>query len=312
MGSKTVLKGRDQVATLTIAARDGTATQFPHLYGPLPKRAVTSVVPYRPASDGVYREPVGLPAPTDRRARAFAFDRSLVERRAAVVVPVTSGVAVLDPRVPDSYEHNALWLAGDVPAATIVADADAVLAGCAHRRLVLDRTPPADLGWDVQELRVMVLDAAARVAADPTDVTVVPIMHEVAARLGDTMWRRDLPGVTDEVVEQLLRREGIADAHLEVVDLAVLGEGGVPLASAQLRIDGATASIEAVMAAPEARRRGYGHAVVGDAIRRAHGAGCDVIFLVADADDWPRRWYERLGFVDIGARWEATRRLRGE
>ena len=28
---------------------------------------------------------------------------------------------------------------------------------------------------------------------------------------------------------------------------------------------------------------------------------------LARADDWPRRWYERTGFVDVGCRWEAVR-----
>ena len=42
--------------------------------------------------------------------------------------------------------------------------------------------------------------------------------------------------------------------------------------------------------------------------RRARAAGCDVVWLLARADDWPRRWYERIGFVDVGCRWEAVRR----
>ncbi|MCU1427281.1 MAG: hypothetical protein JWL83_1281 [Actinomycetia bacterium] len=316
--------GRDDVLLLVVAPdrlggevrwepgapTDPTSMRFPHLYGPLPAAAVTSVMPYRPAPGGAYRAPEALPATADPGARAMAFDRSLVERRAAALVPVTGGVAALDPRVRHSHEHNSLWLTGDVAAATIIADADRVLAGCEHRRVVLDRPPPAELGWDVQELRVMVLDPGAPTPSGPPGVRVVPVVHEVAARLWEPMWRRDLPGVTDEVLEHLHRREGIADAHLQIVNLAVLDdleEASVPLASAQLRVDGATAAIEAVMTAPQARRHGYGHAVVGDAIRRAREARCDVVFLVAAADDWPRGWYERLGFADIGGRWEATR-----
>ena len=37
-------------------------------------------------------------------------------------------------------------------------------------------------------------------------------------------------------------------------------------------------------------------------------AGCDLVHLTAYAADWPRAWYERLGFVDVGARWVAHRR----
>ena len=88
----------------------------------------------------------------------------------------------------------------------------------------------------------------------------------------------------------------------------MLGVDGVPVAGTQLRIDGATAAIEAVMTAPSARRQGHAAALVGDAVRRARTAGCDVVWLLCLADDWPRRWYERMGFVDVGCRWEAVRR----
>jgi uncharacterized protein (DUF952 family)/GNAT superfamily N-acetyltransferase len=291
----------DEVRFEPGAPDDPASMRFPHLFGPLPVAAVTSVVPYHRAVEG-------LPPPGDAPARARAFDRSVAERRAAAVFAVTGGFAAVDTRVAHSYEHNTLWLTGDVPAAAVVADADCALAGCAHRRAVFDGSPPPpDLGWEVDELRLMVLDVNAPVPEIPVGVTVVPVTGEVANRLWEPMWRRSLPDVGADVLEHLFRREAIADAHVRVVDLAVLGDDGAPLASAQLRIDGATAAVEAVMTAPDARRRGYGRAVLGDAIRRARAAGCDVVFLVAAADDWPRHWYARVGFVDAGARWEATR-----
>jgi uncharacterized protein (DUF952 family)/GNAT superfamily N-acetyltransferase len=306
----------DRLAGATVRFEPGTPTdpqsmRFPHLYGMLPVTAVTSVAPYRPDVDGVYRVPQGLPAPADRTARAMAFDRSLAERRAAGLLPVIGGIAALDPRFRHSYENNSLWLTGDLAGATIVADADRALSDCSHRRVVLDRPPPSGLNWETQELRLMVLDASAPVPPVRPEITVVPVTREVAARLWGPMWRLSLPGANEDVIEQLIRREGITDAHLQVVDLAVFGDDplgfdGAPVSSAQLRIDGATAAIEAVLTAPDARRRGYGNAVVSDAIRRAREAACDVVFLAALADDWPRRWYERLGFTDVGGRWEAT------
>jgi uncharacterized protein (DUF952 family)/GNAT superfamily N-acetyltransferase len=278
----------------------------PQLIGPLPVAAVTSVLPYRPAPHGVFVSPAGIPPVDDALARATAFERSVAERRAAVVLPVDGGVACLDPRVPASWEHNALWVTSDPDAVTIVAESDRVLAGFAHRRMVAFRPPPADLGWEVEELRVQVLDPAAPDPHVPGG-RVVAVTQEVMAGLWAPSWRRDQPGIDEADADDLLRRESFADAHVRVVDLAVLGDDGIPVAGTQLRIDGATAVIEAVMTAPSARERGHGRALVGDAIRRARAAGCDVIWLLCQADNWPRHWYERMGFVDVGCRWEAVR-----
>jgi hypothetical protein len=45
-------------------------------------------------------------------------------------------------------------------------------------------------------------------------------------------------------------------------------------------------------------RRGYADTVLATALREA--AGCGLVFLLADADDWPRTWYARRGFTPIG------------
>jgi GNAT superfamily N-acetyltransferase len=127
------------------------------------------------------------------------------------------------------------------------------------------------------------------------------------AGLWEPGWRREIPDIDAAAVGDLVRRESFADAHVRIVDLAVLGDDGIPVAGTQLRVDGATAAVEAVMTAPATRGKGYASALVENAIRRARTAGCDVIWLLCRADDWPRRWYERMGFHDVGARWEAVR-----
>ena len=296
---------RDEVRWEPGLPDDRASMRFPRVYGPLPVAAVTSVLPYRRGPDSEFAPPTGIPPIGDFLARAVAFERSLAERRAAAVVAVNGGVACLDPRVPASWEHNSLWLTSEVDAATIVAEADRVLAAYPHRRIVTYRPPPPDLGWEVTELRYQALDASA--PTPPAPVQVVTVTQEVMAGLWAPTWRRELVGIDDDAVGDLVRRESFADAHARIVDLAVLGNDGVPVAGTQLRIDGATAAIEAVMTAPSARRQGHGAALVGDAIRRARSAGCDLIWLSCRADDWPRRWYERIGFVDIGCRWEAVR-----
>lgn len=288
---------------------DPESMRFPHLYGALPVTAVTSVVPWRPGPDGSFTTPVGLPHPDDRLARARAFDRSLAERRAPILVPVDDGVGCRDPRVPASYEHNAVWFDGSPSAATIEAAGDAVLDGASHRRVVLDGPPPDDLGWDIDEERLLVLRSDVDVpVVVPEGVEVVPTTSEVMGRFWGPAWQRDIPGIPAASVDDLVRREAFADAHLRIVDLAVLGADGVPVAGTQLRIDGATAAVEAVNCHPDHRGQGLATALVTTAVARARAAGCDLVWLLAYADDWPRRWYERLGFVDLGARWVVHRR----
>lgn len=293
------------------AAGDASAGPlFPHHYGPVPADAVVAVAPYQPGPDGRFADPVGLPSPQDVAARAHLFDRALAQRRAASVVQVKGGVAVLDPRFPSSYDHNTLWIEGPSDAATVVAEAERVLGGAAlsHRQVVLDdpatATALTSRGWHLQELRLMVY-AGPPVAKGAIDV--IPVAHEIVGRLWERSWQRELPDVDDETVRQLVGREPLDDAVLRIVNLAVLDGHGEPIASAQLRIDGATAAIEAVMTDPTHQRAGLARALVSDAVRRAQDAGCDVVFLSAAADDWPYHWYTRLGFADVGTRFEATR-----
>lgn len=289
---------------------DPSSMEFPHLYGLLPTAAVTSVVPYRPGPSGSFEDPVDLPAPSDRAGRARAFDPSLVQRRAGAVLPVAGGFAVVDPRVPASYQHNCLWVSTSVSAHTVVEEADRTLGSLVHRRVVFDGVaPPEGLAWNIEDLRLMLLDPGAPPRAHSM-APVLTVTSDVMARLWRPSWRRQLPEVPDGDIDDLIRREPLDDAFVRVIDLAVLGDDETPVAGAQLRIDGATASIDAVLTDPGHRGRGYATAVVGAAIERATAAGCDVVFLAALVDDWPRRWYARLGFVDIGPRWQATQTRR--
>jgi predicted GNAT family acetyltransferase len=55
-----------------------------------------------------------------------------------------------------------------------------------------------------------------------------------------------------------------------------------------------------VATVPDHRGREYARAVVVGAARTARGAGAEFVFLVADANDWPKELYRRLGFDELG------------
>ena len=286
---------------------DPGGMRFPHLYGPLPTSAVTAVVPYRPPV------PVVLPAPGNMLARGLAFDTSLPVRRAVGVGDVPGGVAVLDPDVVHSKDNNRVLFTAPVDAATVEAVTDEVggNAGWPHRAAGLlwpgSDDVAADLrdrGWQTQGLVQMGRPAAPSPGGERVEVVTEEEVHEFWAE----SWRRDLPARPDRerVIEDLIARERLNDAVVAVTNLVVREQGRV-VASGQLRVDGATAAVDSVLTDPDARGRGHADAVLARALDLAAGAGCDLVVLEAAADDWPRHWYARRGFAELGTTWAVDR-----
>jgi uncharacterized protein (DUF952 family)/GNAT superfamily N-acetyltransferase len=282
---------------------DPDGMRFPHLYGPLPVSAVVAVVPYRPPVPPV------LPSPGDAPGRALTLSLSVRVRRAAQVLDVPGGVAVLDPRFPHSRDHNRLLLGGPVDAATV--ERAAADVGLPHPVATLSGPGADDVarelarrGWEAEELLGMTRAAAPGLpGAERAEVVDQRAVHP----LWETSWRRDLAGLPDldAVVAQLVDREQYTDRVVAVHDVAVREEGRV-VAAGQLRVDGATAAVESVMTEPAARGRGHGDAVLARCLELAAAAGCDLVVLEAFAADWPRHWYARRGFTVAGSTWEVT------
>ena len=117
----------------------------------------------------------------------------------------------------------------------------------------------------------------------PVELVPQPDVHP----LWDRSWRRQLAvagPVLDEVVAQLVGREHRTDRVVQVLDLAVradLGAGPEVAAALQLRVDGATAAVDAVLTDPRARRRGHADALLAAALGHAEAAGCDLVVLDA-------------------------------
>ncbi|HKP91357.1 MAG TPA: GNAT family N-acetyltransferase, partial [Thermoleophilaceae bacterium] len=69
--------------------------------------------------------------------------------------------------------------------------------------------------------------------------------------------------------------------------------------------DGTLYELDDVAVAPSRRGEGLGRELVAGAVALAPPGR--VPFLLADADDWPRHLYARLGFATVGERIGATR-----
>ena len=69
-----------------------------------------------------------------------------------------------------------------------------------------------------------------------------------------------------------------------------------------MRMLSSTAAVRAALGAGEPARDSAPGA------RPSSGTPSRMVFLVADADDWPLVWYRRLGFAEVGRSWLLTRR----
>jgi GNAT superfamily N-acetyltransferase len=247
--------------------------------------------------------------------RTRAFEAALAARAVERCEPFARGAAHLTPSLPQVWDLNFLRLdrASDVSAATLVLTADDLQgrASLAHRRIVVPdereagRLAPAfrELGWRVERYLTMM---ARAIPTEPAGVAVEEVALERLRGLRAVLARDAPGGRRPEVVEQLTvaaaRHARAGDAR----HFAVLA-GGVPVAAADLYSDGRTAQIEDVATLSDHRRRGYASAIVARAVEAARESGHDLVFLLADADDSPKKLYRRLGFDAIGLAHTFTR-----
>lgn len=245
-------------------------------------------------------------------SRARKFIGAAVRRQARRVVELPYGFAVLDARFPRSYDHNKLMVTAPVDPAVASSDADRVLGGAGLPHRLVSVLGSIEAGWAQQwvaagyehatEVIMAHTGAAPDRPADPrirVEAVEVQALREPARQ----EWRERMPDAGDDVIEQLAaRRVTRLAAAPQVVFLAVRDDRGEIVSSADLYLSRTdrVAQIEEVVTLSRYAGRGFARAILADALSRARSAGCDLVFLVADADDWPQRLYHRLGYLAVG------------
>ncbi|TDB99726.1 GNAT family N-acetyltransferase [Nonomuraea longispora] len=246
-------------------------------------------------------------APADL-ARAIGFVHAFARRRAPIALPVPGGFAVLDDRFPGSYDDNKLIVGSGGPSAgELLRAADDVLAGRAHRLVCVDddrlgaALAPAFAAAGYEHETNLIMAYRGEVPHDPppADRLELPELLPVLRR----DWRQVMPQAPDDVIDGLARR---VERRLRGADLVGFravragdGPDGEIAARADLYVDGGIAQIESVFTSMP--HRGKGHARALMAALLAEAAEAELIFLVADADDWPKDFYGRLGFEPLGS-----------
>jgi ribosomal protein S18 acetylase RimI-like enzyme len=123
-----------------------------------------------------------------------------------------------------------------------------------------------------------------------------------AATIREEPWGRD-----EELVAQILASRALLAAAVPVTRRFVAARGGVDAAMTTLYSDGTVAQVENVATLREHRRRGLARAALSLAVDAAIAMDHELVFIVADADDWPQRLYARLGFDPVGRAWNFVR-----
>lgn len=255
--------------------------------------------------------------PVSDLERAVALIRGFARRRARRIIELPFGFVALDERFAASHDHNKVVVTGEAEPSAILAAAETWLGGSGARHRLVSfedagigaRCVPSftEAGYGHEANVIMrATGAVAASAGSPSGSPAPPVVAvDVDGLRGAdrSYWTTRLPDADPETIRQLVERR--VTQHLgadQVTFLAVRDEDGIVRSHADLYVDsaGRVAQIEDLTTDPDHARRGFARAVLREAYRRSGLAGCDLVFLVADADDWPRRWYQRLGYEPIG------------
>ena len=247
------------------------------------------------------------PTPHELFERCERFEQASAARASTTVKQIDLGTAYLNSDLSKVWDRNFLWLGPGAAKATaqeLIDTTEQVLseAGVAHRKFLvpaehLSADTAQDLagaGWEKSELVTMVLrnrDVGAKSdqVEEMSPEEFVAFNRVITAEFSEA----------DEVVDQLVQLGELMATAANARFFVTIDEGK-PVASTHLYSDGATAQIEDVGTLEAHRGKGYSkvlmHHVIADAFENGH----DTVFLVAETDDWPKDFYERLGFESVG------------
>ncbi len=241
--------------------------------------------------------------------RVHAFMRRAEEGVCDEVVRTAHGTALVTPSLPLVWQVNAIRVEDqDASVEQLIAEAEEVHGGFGHRKLVVHddklgaRLAPklAAVGWNV--FRVLVMVRRRPPDRPPEPGAGAEVGREVgAATLA--AFRREQPfGWQDEAVRQLAEMDDRYTRVLAARDFASPPDD--PACACRLYTHDGLGQVDEVGTLEARRGRGHARAAVAAAADAAAADGCDQVFMVTDAADWPQQLYHRLGFDEIGSTYE--------
>ena len=239
------------------------------------------------------------------RARSFTWAND--DAGADRVEPWAHGTAVLTPSLDQLWDGNYLRVEREpgLAAPGLAAEAERVLgeAGASHRAVVVGdagigrRLHPGftALGWHVDRLMFMFLRGtpASRPGGAAVEEVSLGDLHDLRHELHAAQFSSGAE-VARQVSERDARIRQVGNTRWFTVRV-----GTSAVASCALLERDGIAEVDDVGTLPGYRGRGYARALVIAAAAEARASGA-AVFLGAYLDDWPQRFYRRLGFEPVG------------
>jgi ribosomal protein S18 acetylase RimI-like enzyme len=241
-------------------------------------------------------------------SRAFGLMDRLDELTAERLEPTLYGPVVVHSRLNRVHDLNFLRAEepGDATTEELAVEAERVqgAAGIAHRRVNIrdeaqrERLEPqfVRLSWKPERFVLMVL---RRSPDRPGEHEVREVDEPTMRPLWAEAIRGEPHGKDETLVQQILEHRRLICAAMPTRLFACEADGR-PVAHTELYSYDGVGQVENVVTLEAYRGRGFARALVLYAVAESRAAGNDLTFLVADADDWPQRLYERLGFETVG------------
>jgi ribosomal protein S18 acetylase RimI-like enzyme len=244
----------------------------------------------------------------DEFERAFALMDRLDERTTERLEPTPFGPVLVHTRMNRVHDLNFLRAErpGDATAEELATEAERVqgAAGIGHRRVNIrgeaqrERLEPqfVRLGWEPQRFVLMVQRRepdrpAGHAVREVDEPTLRPLWAEAI--------RSEPHGKDEALVQQILEHRRDVGQAIPTRLFAAEVDGKL-VAHTELYSEDGVGQVENVYTLADYRGRGLARSLVLRGVAESHAAGNDLTFLVADADDWPQRLYEKLGFETVG------------
>jgi GNAT superfamily N-acetyltransferase len=200
----------------------------------------------------------------------------------------------------------------DTDATGLVAAVDELYGHLAHRRALVERPDvgarlaPAmrAVGWLAEHDVYSVL---RRQRDRPAAPGLAREVDEPTMRAVEAQTIAQQPTSTEAAVGGQLLASRTAFGRAGRARYFVGAADGVDASHATLYSDGVIAQVEDVATLEEFRGRGLARAVCSAAIDAALETGHELVFIIADDDDWPKELYAKLGFDPVGKPWSFTR-----